>query len=703
MKGWKHISVLRAVFAFILMAVFSAIAAISAVAQEDGNDPIGGGGGGGGGGDTATGLHWRVISGPNAWAQFSSLPSYVWGMDQITISDEDLALCQASENVWFVIASNRSPDAWIANAWSIGYGDAIVNFAHNGHDVYTPRGATASSTSFNDAITEWNAGNSLWLRERTTLVCSGAMGEVQTVTETEYNTETESASVTGVYGYNTSITPQFSAHSPLEAQSGAPQKTAFGDLFDTYFTIEVDPVTMTYTVVPKGGTILPDDLIAQANAALMNDSTMITHQTVDLNAANQAGMADGGVLNVNEFTQEVTISASSTQYEERYRECKQISTDGGATWTTLSCGPWSSWTQVDDVAAVPTGTAPVQYQTGFWQMISVHCNLPGFQDLMASVSGESEVSTGDGNIAATATSQVYTTQPAVLDFGQPGTPSADPGFYDKECSIDCVANPAGADATTDNGAVTNVRGTDPTGGTVEKYGASADGVNGNYMEFFRDNQPNSLTLDVWYPSDGTHVDYDGHAPLTTTVSRWAEGTPSIDGSGAGKFTLKDAEGNSVFSETGNTLPQMNWHPVADTPTSDYLVESPTSGVLAGLHRDFTAQATWASDKDAPQVLNFKWEYAPNMRSYFPTTGLGFGEGSTKRTGSSAEHWSPVDVECYAQFGQDTSVDTTLQVHGSTGTGTTNTLDDGLLNHSGSGLPDDNANNLFIQFVRSTTE
>lgn len=701
MKGWKHFSVLRAMLAFVLMAAFAATAAMPASAQED-DDPIGGGGGGGGGGATATGLHWRVISGPNAWAQFASLPSYVWGMDQITISDEDLALCQASENVWFVIAANMPYDNWMANAWSIGSGDAIVNFAHNGHDIYSPRDATASSASFNDAITEWNAGNSLWLRERTTLVCSGTMGELQTVTETEYNTESETSTVTGIYGYNTSITPQFSANSPLEAQSGTPLKTSFGDLFDTYFTIEVDPITMTYTVVPKGGTILPDDLVAQAEAAIAADTAM-GHQTVDLSPVNQAGMADGGVLNFNEFTQEVSITASSTQYEERYRECDQISTDGGVTWTTLTCGPWSAWTEVDDVAAVPSATAPIQYQTGFWQMISVHCNLPGFQDLMDSVTGETVVSTGDGNLAATATSRVYTTQPAVLDFGQPGTPSADRGFFDKECSIECVADPDGANATAANGAVSNARATDPDGGTVEKYGATADGVNGNYMEFFRDNQPNDLTLDVWYPSDGTYVDYDGHAPLTTTVSRWAEGTPSIDGSGAGTFILKDAEGNSVFNSTGNTLTQTNWHPTAETPESDYLVSSPTSGVLAGLHRDFTAQATWASDSGAPQVLNFKWEYAPLIRSYFPTTGLGFTTGSAKEVGASSAHWSNVEVECYAQFGQDTSVDTTLQVHGSTGTGTTNTLDDGLLNHSGSSLPDDNANNLFIQFVRSTTE
>lgn len=699
MKGWNHRRGVWGAFVTFLMLL---LAAIPAAAQEDDPGDIGGGGGGSGGGATATGIHWRVISGPNAWTEFSSLFNYGWGMDQITISAEDFALCQASENVWFVIAANKPYDQWVANAWSTGYGDAVVNFAYGGWTAYNPRDGSAESARFNDAIAAWNAGNSLYLRERTTLICSGAMGDLRTVTETEYDTESESATVSGVYAYNTSLTPQVSAHSPLVAQSGTPQKTNFGNLFDTYFTVEVDPVTMSYTVVPKGGTILPADLIAQANAAIANDAT-ISHQTVDLNAENRAGMAEGGVLNVNEFAQEVSITAESTQYEERYRECDQISMDGGTTWSTLSCGPWSSWTEVDDVAGVPTGTAPLQYQTGFWQMIAVHCNLPGFESLMSSVSGETQVSTGNANVASTATSRVYTTQPAVLDFGQPGTPSADPGFYDKECSVACVADPAGADATTENGAVSNVRGTAPEGGTAEKYGATADGINGNYMEFFRDNKPNNLTVDVWYPSDSTHVRYDGSAPLTTTVSRWAEGTPSVDGSGAGKFTLSDAEGNPVFADSGNTLPQVNWHPVAGTPTSDYLVSSPNSGVLAGLHRDFTARATWASDKDAPQVLNFKWEYAPELRSFFPTTGLGFGTGSTKVAGTSAAHWSNVDVECYAQFGQNTSVDTTLPVHGSTGTGTTNTLDNGVLNHSGTSQPDDNANNLFIRFVRSTTE
>lgn len=698
MKGWNSRSVIGA-FVALLMLMFTA----GPVSAQDGDDPIGGGGGATDPiGGTATGLHWRVMSGPNAWNDFQTVDpmAFAWGMEQITISAEDLALCEASENVWYVVAANKPPYQWMANAYAPSGYDAITNFAYGGRDIYNPVGGSASSSQFNDAITAWNATRTQYQQERTSLVCSGTMGEIQTVTETQYDTESESATVTGVYAYNTSVTPQVSANTPIEAQSGVAQKTAFGDLFDTYFTIEIDPVTMTFTVVPKGGTILPADLIDQANAALASDVS-ITHQTVDLNANNQQAMAEGGVLNVNEFAQEVSITAESTQYEERYRECTQISTDGGATWTTLSCTPWSAWTQVDDVPAVPSGTAPIQYQTGFWQMIAVHCNLPGFQDLMTSVSGETVVN--DDTYGAVATSQRYDTQPAVLDFGQPGTPSGMIGFFDKECSVECVADPAGADANLNNGAVDNVRTTPPAGGTTGKYGVSADGVNNNYLEFFRDNKPNDITLDVWYPADAAKVQYDGHAPLTTTVSRWEQGTPNVDGSGAGKFTLKGEDGTSVFDDSGTTLMQTNWNPTEATPESDYLISTPTSGVLKGLHRNFTAQASWASEKDNPQVLTFKWEYSPEIQSTFPTTGLGFGVDSAKVQGSNASHWSNVEVECYANFGQNTSEDNSVQVHGSTGTGTSNTLDDGIINHTGTGLPADSPNTLFVKFVRSTTE
>jgi len=78
-----------------------------------------------------------------------------------------------------------------------------------------------------------------------------------------------------------------------------------------------------------------------------------------------------------------------------------------------------------------------QYRTpqtsGFWQIISVHCNKPGWNQLMGEVPGEPVQVTpdGSGKISGVAYSQKYSTVPATADFGDtgnaPGTAKHDSG------------------------------------------------------------------------------------------------------------------------------------------------------------------------------------------------------------------------------------------------------------------------------------
>ena len=425
---------------------------------------------------------------------------------------------------------------------------------------------------------------------------------------------------------------------------------------------------------------------------------------VNLDKDNRDGLAEGGVLDVYEtetpmsFTARENIQSLKGCYVRegtKDRNGKITWKGGGDGWSKTVKPCKDKHPEMNKRTVVPPET---QYRTpqtsGFWQIISAHCNKPGWNKLMGEVPGKTVQVTPDssGKISGVAYSQKYSTVPATADFGDtgnaPGTAKHDSGtvgFYDKECPFDCTSNPTTPQAAK-NGANKNIVNKKPAkDGTVDKYGAKSGKHNNNYYEFFRDNNPNGIDVDLWYPRNVNGVSYDGADALSTTVTRWEKGTPSIDGSDGGKFTMKAGK-DELFTGNGNPEIQRDWEVAGFTNS--------TTTQLPGTHTGYTVQSTWASEKDRPQKLNFKYEYEPTVTTNFAAAGLGFDSAGNPVRGQVLPAKASIQGKCYARFATTAGKDTTQPFAHNTGSGTPNKLDGNLLS-------DDTT--LTVNFVRSTTE
>lgn len=526
-----------------------------------------------------------------------------------------------------------------------------------------------------------------------------------------YTPTTNTINVTCVYSRSVAVKRQISDatdHDPIGENNLEDQPSV--DVL-TPFAVKLNEIN---AMNPKPA---PATAKAELDAACAQVPSS-TRPTVNLSSNNKAGLAEGGVLNVTEFSRSATYTASQNMETLAYCVSGMERLDPSTnSWYRISAvngpctGSYPTTRNVQDATgSFALGSAN---NTGFWQILSVHCNKEDFDALLAATDGETIESTNDGAdgvFSAVVYSKVYPTIPTELDFGDATNPndakakSGRLSFYDKECPFDCTPDKNGSNATAANGANSNTgNSTPPDGGVVDKYGAVSEKNNSNKFEFFRDNKPYPIKLDVWYPKSQGAVSYNGSAPLTTTVNRWVGGTPSIDGTSGGKFEMKTSDGKTVFSPNGSVLNQRNWDPKDGTPDSAYIFSTPTSAMLEGLVRDFTVQSTWASDTNKPQVLNVKWEYAPTVNTRFATTNLGFDNTGAATRGTVETQGAAVQGKCYAQFGTATGLNTRTMFQANTGTGTTNGLDGKLVQGDTTSKPTDDSSNLFINFVRSTTE
>lgn len=181
----------------------------------------------------------------------------------------------------------------------------------------------------------------------------------------------------------------------------------------------------------------------------------------------------------------------------------------------------------------------------WWQVLSVNCNLAGFEMARASVPGtrmisdrfkveDEYISTGVGrNMHAVARSPIVHVEPTDDStrftptnymFARPGTPSSMLSFYDKECGFRCVNdNDTAAGASKENDAVGNspsdLKYRIDANKVSNKFGAQMkdennsetykeDGglagerfINTNFFNIFRDNEERRIRVDTWYPAN----------------------------------------------------------------------------------------------------------------------------------------------------------------------------------------------------------
>lgn len=536
------------------------------------------------------------------------------------------------------------------------------------------------------------------------------------ITDTEYRDEGNPPQVNnaywdGVYSYTTTVQRQNigtngdpAGELNLHDQQFNPnvtdgsqgyKKTHFGRLYDRVHSGDL-------------GSISTDSLRSMVNQAKALDAQE-GHAHMDLDAANKQGLAEGGVLNFNEYTRYARITSRETI---RTKKIIPIEVTTTVDENVIPFIIITTRTERPDLAYdVEVGrdyhnsrSRGTPEQTGFWQALSVHCNQEDFNALLNAVSGETVVNTGDptNKISAVVYTRKYSSLPSPLDFGNPAHPNsiarktATVDFYTKECPFECTVDKNDPNATGGNGGNTNVNDTPgPNNSIGNNWGGTNDNDqrNDSRFVFFRDNETKRITTDTWFPKAGNTVNYEGEAPLSTTLIRWSEGTPELPGgSPSGEFIMTSAHSGKQLFDGSKTTPsdQANY--------STAVAESgPTFEVLPGLHREFDVRGTWSSEQNKPQTFNFKWEYAPNVSTVVMTDNIGFGRNGTREY-SQTTQTTRVEGKCYARYGTTIPFDTTQIAHDNTGEGTSNNTDRSLLEG-----PGDQDTNLTIKFIRAVAE
>ena len=696
------------------------IIALSAPAASMADDTAGGIGGGGSNGTLTGAIHWKSIASDevgNPYKEFLKRS----GWDQATTESQiraragNIDACRKSKVIWYI--NHNATNKWVFNyQYTATHGSGWDNHRNGSGTIEKPhvKVGRVPTTSEIDTFKNWDRtknGHRIDKKPGYTIICSGAFmplpkKEVK-MTLTEYDTDVVPHERKAIYSYTTSVKPQNIAgkYDPvgeqnLTQQASLPVKTNFGKLWDQVYRQEVK--------------LNKAQLDTAVNAALEKDKK-IDHGKLNLNAFNRTGLAEGGILNVYEHATYATVKTNVSTLYAIVSDCTTTQTWNDdlmkynpSTTECVKRAPRAVSTSVSMAAEAGT-----QKNTGFYQIMTTHNNHVGFSNLVKSDSTIKLTGGGKldeqpntesltrGTISSSAVSKKYAQQPTVLDFGDKNNTNtakaatATLGFYDKEAAFICDNSTMTVNASK-NGANRNVYMSQVSANS-DTTGAISGSQVGNDFEYFRDNDPSDVKVDLWYPTDTNVVSYNGHKALTTTVSRWAEGTPGTQSKSGGKFTMTTGK-EKLFTGSDQAKNLRNWN--TDTFSNS------TSTVLKGQATDFKVSSTWASEAKLPQVLNFKYEYAPTVSTEVHGQNIGFGSGSSQALGQVIKVSAPMEGYCYSKFGATSNVyDTDLMLK-NTGSGTKNELDgriaEGVNGKNGSSAADYDRN-LVVRFIRATTE
>jgi len=681
----------------------------------------GGGGGGGGGGAGGTGYAtWQQISRTKAMnGTIQNLPPEI-----------NSAVCQDAEAYFAlvpnVVGANAQRDSWTFSLYGV----------RNLQGGDFAGGADLATRIANNVGWSYQQGRDYLFQKN--FICldnPNVLDQRQWRYEVRSTSSSDSLNENQVYSTVTQVAPQ-SIEGKLDPVGAAnlntqtsTVKTNYGTVWDQFKAAREASGSNTKDLVSQFKTKFAD--------AKTKDKT-INRADVVLNEGNRAGMGEGGILNISETARNAKATASTTTNKYQVWRCgwehysksgwqpssgNNCQTVGGNTLNpnALPTSGWNSaiwknaternnynpvtsgqtsWTRYSTSATSPT---PTQKQTGFWQLLAVHCNPQDFAALVKALGTNATVlSSGDtsNTISGLIRTKIYAQQPSVLPFGDTKSTNAAQkitstlGFYDKECPFDCTPDRAGTGASAANGAKSNVFTDNSAATTKGKYGVkSSDGKNSTYSEIFRDNSERTVRPDVWYPVSTKGVNYDGAAPDTTLVTRWAGGTPTLD---------TEFKASRTVSVNGKTTLDPLFDPKSTTQPNQRNFSAPTEfkGATAsqfkGLMSPMTVQSTWASDSGKPQALQVAWEYSPSVTSSVPQS-LSFSRGAADvKMGSMVNRSTEIQGRCWGTFGTTATTAAVSDLNSNTGSGKTTNFN----TPNGSV---DTARNIVLNFVRGASE
>lgn len=685
----------------------------SPVAAFDGGSGAGSGGGGGGGGSWGAITRWNYV---NTWDQLVNAKFM-----QSNMNSQGAAARNAAEAAeWFVRTSSGGQ-----GLLDMCKGPNLVRIYYLGADGGIPIKPNSSTGTFRwtnpaggDSVDQFAGslnGAGVYV------ICVINPTERITKNEVENRPRADATTIDGIVAWNTSVS------APLTTQNKGVDPIGEDNLGAQPLVSKESNFGRLVREIAKSGRGDYLNKLVELQEAISRDASE-SHAAVQLNEGNQAGIAEGGVLDVTEHTvvREVALEQNWSESRSRRYTCDyKPGTNGTQLASPANCiyESWSGWSEDRDSRShnvVPRLTTPEN--TAFWQILSVHCNPEELEAALANYG----VAGRDYNIVSqTRTDEGVTTvvhTKAVKPFPGLGDAklfgygnvnnlalarTADTGFYDKHCAIQCLSDPAGAGASDKNGATKNAGTSSNRNDGYSKGGALYGDSNANYFEMFRDNDPRRVTVNMSYPKvDGTAFEYDGSAPIATTVSLWHGSTPRTfldPKTGGGLLTVNAVNGSGpptkLFEGSVAPTTQTNF----TDPKRVQSFSGPWATKLQGPYRAFDIASTWASDTQGPAVLNIKWEYQPTTQVTYPSTVGVNSDGSASVATSTRPQ--KIDVDCYAVFGSNDSAPAQYDAARDTGSDSTNKVDRDILDAgmaNGAAAPQ-NEHNLVIRFVRGVAE
>lgn len=628
--------------------------------------------------------------------------------------------CKNSSTIWWI--KGRTDGTWM-------YNSAITNPS----DIWkaaSVTGVAPSAPKIRKAI-----DYSVKRGGKLTLICSRPFDAPEERTSSEVQTkvedENQAYSKTLPYAYFMQIDPvriegTFPGNpqpEPLPQQSaGNPEMFKNTEFSKLYNSLQKSN--------GNGQKITPDELKRLVEEAEAKDRAASFDLVPALNAGNKSMLQNGGVLDVNLYKMNATVSSTRLLKHHYKRTChyKQTWNENSNSWNTrqlVRCDNWVK-TKTDDTRKFNQDKFAMPQNIAYYQAMTKKCNVDD-------MSKYATVRKNAFGVADAYITPLLT--PGKRTFGNPG--HSDPAlaktgklaFYTKECPTVCTpsSNPSHG-ASSHNLAIYNPSAksdsstsTTVTWGKNGWTGAYSNGVNGNSFEFFRDNEAHDITLPVSYPDNSMNtLKYDGKAALTTTVIRHSEGTPqpyTTDKSG-GKLTasLKRTGGSGeswLFNSDKNArilfAPNMATR-TAFTPNPSY--HSSTASRVPGAWNILRLKSTWASDDNQPNVFNVKWEYALKGDAIRPgaagfTVSGGNPSISNRATVMDTVPNTSFEGQCIASFDGTGAVESKknpLDQAGGTGSGVPNPYDS-TLNTDGkpSEFPAEKNGNLVVKFIRPISE
>lgn len=373
-------------------------------------------------------------------------------------------------------------------------------------------------------------------------------------------------------------------------------------------------------------------------------------------------------------------------------------TDNEFTWTvTEDVSPWTEWALEDSWYAgtgdkeygnpysvtygyTTAGTLTTPQTTNLAQILGNHCYTSGLR-----AAAQSATPHGDPKIKAKFTKDeeedysaffmTETLDPNKPSWGAGGNPITDStALFDKQCAV--------------NG--------------VQAAGASLQGDSDAVRNFYRSNDldDGKVTVPLYRPESNAILRDTGADALATIVTRWAEGTPNVNGlNNEGQMRAYGAKkGEKIFAANTENAPTFkNWQTYTNKSGA-------TWGVMTTQENAFKFGGTWASEKGKPNVFQVKWIYAPEVQTTHPYTNLGFGSGGVAMATPGTTN-VPVHVQLYGRTDGAKSDAPHDEVMLNTGTGVVNTADGTLLSgvpSAGSAWlnPENSAYNNVVKFNRS---